>query len=715
MFFTLKKILASLLVFGLLGAPLQSLSTTQPDQPSVVLNELMWMGSSRSPSDEWIELRNVTNDPVDLANWKLTKKSSGTEVTMLSIPSGVIAPQGYFLIANYANTQSTSVLDIEPDLVDSDVALANSAMQIKLYNAANEIVDVADDGTGNPLAGGYVAGSKYFSMERNSVPGDGSLAQNWHTASAAINLQTSEAEFGTPGAMNSNAGPTAEAGSDIDGVIGEVIQFDGSDSVDPESEPLSFDWDFGDGISGVGVTPSHTYPAIGQYAVSLFVSDGQHTATDTLQVKIQAAVVGEIPNDVDGSSPNTCSGVRISELFPNPAGVDDAEFIELENITGASISLRDCRLWVNEKRVYAFSDEVVPARGFFVAEKTTTKLSLTNDSGTVRLDNVNGAELDRVEYPKAKENLSWSRFADSWGWTETATPGSDNIAPREDGEVAGIQTSVAGDQIALEVVIGEIQEIDSGERVRFSGIVTAPVDALGTRVTFLQDQTGAVSLLLAEEAEKPAVGDRIAVTGTVRSYQGRKRVSVKAEDVVILDHHHVVAPKQLSLDELVPEVADQLVMVSGIISAASGSKISLDDGSGEGIVYLKSSTGILKPKMASGDTLTVTGIVNFTTASGIRVLPRMSDDLRVERHLASAAEVTTTSLPVASPHQTLWYWALVGMGFLVAGAQPAWKAWQRRRALAVLQYPHGDQTEAPDSRQQRADSPKLSRPAAPDR
>jgi PKD repeat protein len=49
--------------------------------------------------------------------------------------------------------------------------------------------------------------------------------------------------------------------------------FDGSGSSDPDGTVASYAWDFGDGTSGVGVTPSHTYATAGAYTVVLTVTD----------------------------------------------------------------------------------------------------------------------------------------------------------------------------------------------------------------------------------------------------------------------------------------------------------------------------------------------------------------------------------------------------------------------------------------------------------
>ena len=182
---------------------------TPPVAGSVVINELMWMGSVGNSNDEWIELRNTTGNLIDLSNWQITKWVAGTdEELMLTIPSGRTIPANdYFLISKL--TKDASAVNVEPDLVDTHVVLRNSDLQIKLYKGiwtnSSNLIDTADDGSGTPLAG--VDGANRQSMERNDTPGDGTTSASWHTCiNDACNdtayWDTEGNNYGTPKAAN---------------------------------------------------------------------------------------------------------------------------------------------------------------------------------------------------------------------------------------------------------------------------------------------------------------------------------------------------------------------------------------------------------------------------------------------------------------------------------------------------------------------------------
>ncbi|SVB63689.1 uncharacterized protein METZ01_LOCUS216543, partial [marine metagenome] len=55
--------------------------------------------------------------------------------------------------------------------------------------------------------------------------------------------------------------------------VNSLVLFDGGSSSDPDGDVLTFEWDFGDGNAGVGIRPNHFYETIGNFTVTLVVSD----------------------------------------------------------------------------------------------------------------------------------------------------------------------------------------------------------------------------------------------------------------------------------------------------------------------------------------------------------------------------------------------------------------------------------------------------------
>lgn len=74
-----------------------------------------------------------------------------------------------------------------------------------------------------------------------------------------------------------------------------VCSFDASASADPDGDPLTYRWQFGDGETATGVSPTHTYASDGNRIVTLTVSDGADEAEATRPVSIFAQPDGVQP------------------------------------------------------------------------------------------------------------------------------------------------------------------------------------------------------------------------------------------------------------------------------------------------------------------------------------------------------------------------------------------------------------------------------------
>jgi len=72
-----------------------------------------------------------------------------------------------------------------------------------------------------------------------------------------------------------NNSPTADANGPYSGTEDSPITFDGMGSSDLDNDPLTYSWDFDDGSTGTGATPSHAFSWGDIFTVTLTVSDGK--------------------------------------------------------------------------------------------------------------------------------------------------------------------------------------------------------------------------------------------------------------------------------------------------------------------------------------------------------------------------------------------------------------------------------------------------------
>ena len=66
-----------------------------------------------------------------------------------------------------------------------------------------------------------------------------------------------------------------------------MVNFTGDRSTDPDGDPLSYHWDFGDGKSSSATNPTHTYRKSGTYVAVLTVTDGDLTDTDEMDITVE--------------------------------------------------------------------------------------------------------------------------------------------------------------------------------------------------------------------------------------------------------------------------------------------------------------------------------------------------------------------------------------------------------------------------------------------
>jgi PKD repeat protein len=86
-----------------------------------------------------------------------------------------------------------------------------------------------------------------------------------------------------------NRPPTANAGADQTTTVGTAVSFNGAASSDVDGTITNYAWTFGDGASGSGVAPSHTYSSAGSYTATLTVTDNKGaTASDSAVVTVNA-------------------------------------------------------------------------------------------------------------------------------------------------------------------------------------------------------------------------------------------------------------------------------------------------------------------------------------------------------------------------------------------------------------------------------------------
>ena len=195
-------------------------STGEIAPGDIVINEVQWYGVhdlNEDGTDEFIELRNLTDREVNLDLWQVANPDD----FIVGLPPGArIGPGETFLILDHTLEEyADGVPQDEPsayrngDLVmnsfnddrQSRLYLKDGALELLLKDPQGAVIDIAGDG-GPAFAGGPEGGAVY-SMERNANPGDGAQPGSWHRSTHRDGLNVNEWArpfiFASPGEPNS--------------------------------------------------------------------------------------------------------------------------------------------------------------------------------------------------------------------------------------------------------------------------------------------------------------------------------------------------------------------------------------------------------------------------------------------------------------------------------------------------------------------------------
>ncbi len=345
------------------------------DPGSIIINEIMWPGSSSSTSDEWIELKNMTNQAINFATtpWYLAK--DGTIVAIIN--SGSVPAHGYYIISHYAITNPSTVLNIDPsidpNMVLASLTLNNSDVQYSLCSEANTTaipischneIDIADDGNGSPLAGNN--GTPKASMERTMSVGqvtDGRLASSWHTSTGKYNLKTGTTDFATPGYMNDFTAPVFSGVED-----GKFYNTDVTVTPTDNDSIKTFKLDGSDATIPVTV-----------------INEGPHTVVATDQV---------------GNT--TTVGFTIDKTNPTINGIVDNQYYNSAvTLNFSDTNLKDATL----NGVTANTGDVVSNEGNYVlvvndkaGNSTTVHFTIDTTAPVITITKNPNADVSKVEY-----------------------------------------------------------------------------------------------------------------------------------------------------------------------------------------------------------------------------------------------------------------------------------------------------------------------------
>ena len=453
-----------------------SFSFYTPKLYDIVIDEIMADPTPQValPNNEWIELRNTTQFPINLSGWRIA------DITGLSgtMPNFVLRPDSFVIVCTSSAAVAMSAFGTTIS-VTSFPSLDNGGDQLSLTNAAGSVihsVNYTDAWYQNELKkdGGWT-------LEMIDTKNPCSGFSNWK---ASV-----DAKGGTPGKKNSVDGVNA------DGKAPRLLRAYATDSVnivlvfdeplDVSKAGVAANYNISDGI-GVSATANAVAPVFDRVALKLsvpLVRNKVYTVTVSALTDCVGNAIGSSNTAKLGLASATDSfDVVINEILFNPKS-NGVDFVELYNRTTKVIDLKnlyianrntagtissitqlssETNLLFPESFIVVTSDASIVKRDFitlnpdaFVQVNSTPSFNddkgdviILNEQGRIvdelvysekwhfkLIDNREGVSLERIDYNAPTQNQeNWHSAATSVGY---GTPTYKNSQFRIDQQVQG--------------------------------------------------------------------------------------------------------------------------------------------------------------------------------------------------------------------------------------------------------------------------------------
>lgn len=475
------------------------------EAPKIYFSEIMGEGSSASAVDKWIELYNASDETVDLAGWVFINEMKDGDSGRVPISEGLIAPHGHFLIAHNAKdkvySNGESVLNIDPDVVDTNVSWNKENFKISLRSQEDKTIDEA--GNGGELLKGKNWNPKR-SIKRRDYLVSGGLEEAWELSAEGSwkYLDPGATELATPensGRPKIEFFELAKSNFPKGQKINLEINYKVTDSFDDLQKMklrilndnfvvADMEKIFGEKIFSLG-----SFDFCPRFEIE-FIDDTGLWAKKAFEI-----ICFQKSNDV-----------KFYEILPHPKNIDwnsdgkmniDDEWIELVNFSKGMVSLEGWKIMDKSGKTYVLPKISISPESFIALYKSQTSITLNDTGDILTLLDPEGNIADSVGFgsSSSKLDISYAKWGDSWEWTETPTPGAINnivqIKPAKDPTPEVIE-----DETGLEVEItAEVKEIER--------------DSI---VVVYQGKNIIVKII--DGVSAVAVGDKIKIKG--RSYGG---------------------------------------------------------------------------------------------------------------------------------------------------------------------------------------------------
>lgn len=580
------------------------------------LNEIV---SDPAEGNEGVEIFNSSTGSVNLAGVYLCDSRGATSTSDCKDLSGSVDAFGWLWVdwtGYFLNNDTDSVIlkNSEDETVDEIIygvealnapekgqSLARSVDGVGAW----QITTVITKGGANsivtpivPVAGGGGSGGA------ESVP-------STEKKSSTTTTKTTTTTAKTKTAAEKAVGLLWQVKYDPRVRVGGKTVLDASGSLDPRGGQIDMVWGLGEGIFATGTKIEYAFVSSGLHDILISATTSAGTV-DEKKIKIT----------VYSTEIKTGAGVMITQILPNSAGEDKAEFIAIKNVVSTTVNISNWKFLVGDK-IYAIptSTKILPGDtlNFY---RAVTGFVLPNTGGAVELRDAQDILIDRLEYGRAKEGQVMGESASSTVAMSTTTPEKKPATVKSSASKAAVKNFYGV------VSAADARALPAGGAVKVRGVVSAAPGVFGSQYFYAWDGEAGIQIYqYKKDFPELKAGDRVEVTGEISEAQGVKRIKMKnraAADILATDAD--LPAMAVELADLSEDYAGALVRVRGEITEIKSYYMYIDDGEAEAMVYFKKGANMDKTIFKEGETVEVVGVAE-NSKSGLQIWPRGQADI----------------------------------------------------------------------------------------
>lgn len=387
--FVMKKALTyTLLAVVVCGAITPVVHAESAPLSPVLISEIQ-TGGANDATEEFVELYNPNDEPINVAGWQLQYR-----------PASQTAAQSW-----PASSIKATIACAAGSSADCTVPIAAHGRFVLVHTIANIAGAL-------PMTGGFSAtGGEIRLIQTGVTP----IVHDMVGYGSAADFKTAPA-------------PAPPAGQSIK----RLVDAEGN-LVNTNSNAADFIANCGNPTPGQD-DPTTTPFVTGCASPAAVPNEPTPTEPADMPPTEDTAPANPTGEPLAPETPPVYLPVLLTEVFPDPAAPqqDSAdEFIELYNPNTTTITLNGYRLQTGSDYRYSYTlgDTPLGPHDYLAIPSAVTHLSLVNSSGSgVRLIDPSGAIAAEVPtYGNAKEGQSWMQDDTGWHWTLTPTPNAENI------------------------------------------------------------------------------------------------------------------------------------------------------------------------------------------------------------------------------------------------------------------------------------------------